>query len=103
MFQIISTLTLEVPSFLEAMYNYTVNRGVILITAIHFMPREPFMSSAEGDASVHTTVTDAWLCHTPCLGVGWPGSVPFVSDRPGAFSWLYMCGGRLACWCLLIG
>ena len=48
------------------------------------------MSSAEGDASVHTAVTDARLCHTPCLGVGWPGLVPFVSDRPGAYGRLLL-------------
>ena len=34
MFKIISTLTLEVPSFLEAMYNYTVNRGVTLSLSV---------------------------------------------------------------------
>ena len=48
------------------------------------------MSSAEGDASVHTAVTDARLCHTPCLGVGRPGSVPFVSDRSGAYGRLLL-------------
>ena len=48
------------------------------------------MSSTEGDASVHTAVTNARLCHTPCLGVERLGSVPFVSDRPGAYGRLLM-------------
>ena len=25
------------------------------------------------------------MCHTHCMGVAQPGSVPFVSDRPGAY------------------
>ena len=58
--------------------------------ALALMPREPFPSSDVGDASVHTGVTDAWLCHTPCLGLGGPGSVPFVSDRPGAYGCLLL-------------
>ena len=54
------------------------------------MPREPFPSSEVGDASVHIGVTDARLCRTPCLGVGQSGSVPFVSDRPGAYGRLLL-------------
>ena len=54
------------------------------------MPWEPFPSSEVGDASVHTGVTDAQLCRTPSLGMGWPGSVPFVSDRPGTYGGLLL-------------
>ena len=54
------------------------------------MPREPVLTSDVGDASVHTGVTDARLCHTPSLGVGRPGSVLFVSDRPGAYGRLLL-------------
>ena len=43
------------------------------------------MSSTEGDVSVHSAVTNERSCHAPCLGVGRLGSVPFVSDRPGAY------------------
>ena len=48
------------------------------------------MSSAEGDGSVHTAVTDTRLCHGPSLGVGRLGLVPFVSDRPGAYGHLLL-------------
>ena len=61
------------------------------------------MSSAEGDASVHTAVTNARLCHTPFLGVARPGSVPFVSDRPGAYGFFFLAVCMRWRWCLLIG
>ena len=85
MCQIISTLTLEVPSFLEAMAGLrgmspnvqlysdahclclSSDRTAAYVHELALMPREPFPSSAVGDASVHTGVTDARLCHTPCL------------------------------------
>ena len=117
MFQIISTLTLEVTSFLKAMAGlwgvspnmqlYSEPWGHVDHSDAHcgclssdwttayvhelaLMPREPFPSSEVGDASVHTGVTDARLGRTPCLGVGRPGSVPFVSDRPGAYDRLFL-------------
>ena len=67
------------------MYNYTVNCGVMSITEMHIVfvclrigrllmcMNWPSClgglstSSDVGDASVHTGVTDARLCHTPCL------------------------------------
>ena len=55
-----------------------------------FMPRESVMSSTEGDASVHSAVTNERSCHAPCLRVGRLGSVPFVSDRPGAYGRLLL-------------
>ena len=48
------------------------------------------MSSTEGDASVNSVVTNERSCQGPCLGVGRPGSVPFVSDRPGAYGRLLL-------------
>ena len=35
------------------------------------------------------------------LGVGRPGSMPFV--RMAVYCWPFMCGGRRDCWCPLIG
>ena len=48
------------------------------------------MSSSAGDATALSTITDEWSCLGPCLGVGRPGSVPFVSDRPGAYGRLLL-------------
>ena len=117
MFQIILTLTLEVPSFLKAMAGlrgvstnvqlysepwghvdhsdaYCVclssDRTAAYVHELALMPREPFPSSEVGDASVHTGVTNSRWCRTHCLGVGWQGSVPFVSDRPGAYGCLLL-------------
>ena len=42
------------------------------------MCRESVMSSTEGDALVHSAVTNERSCHAPCLGVNRLGSVPFV-------------------------
>ena len=67
------------------------------------MPRGDVPISEDGDASVHTEKSGVWMNRAYYLGVGRPGSVPFVSHRPGACCWLCMCGGRLDCWCPLIG
>ena len=48
------------------------------------MSRERLPASEVRDASVHTGESGAWMCHAHCMGVAQPGSVPFVSDRPGA-------------------
>ena len=37
-----------------------------------------------------STMTHERSCVEPCLGVGRPGSVPFVSDRPGAYGRLLL-------------
>ena len=133
MFQIISTLTLEVPSFLKVMaglrgvspnvhlysepwghvdnsYAHCVclssDRTAACVHDLALMHREHLPASEVGNASVHTGVSDARLCHTHCLGVGRPGSVPFVSDRPGAYGRLLLAvyvRWQRACWCLLIG
>ena len=49
------------------------------------MPRERLPVSEAEDASVHTGKVGARMSHTYCMGVGRPGSVPFVSHRPGAY------------------
>ena len=105
-FQIVSMLTLEVPSFLEGLVEIrgvspnvqldcepwghmdhsdgycfcrSSDRTAAYVHDLAFMPRESVMSLTEGDASAHSTVTNERSCHGPCLGVGRPGSVPFVS------------------------
>ena len=42
------------------------------------------------DTSVHTEESGAQMDRAYCLGVGWPGSVPFVSHRPGAYGRLLL-------------
>ena len=69
MFQIVSTMALELPSFLES-----------------------FDPPVTGEASSRSTRTDGHSCLGPGLrgGGGRPGSVPFVSDRPGAYGRLLL-------------
>ena len=58
------------------------------------------------DASDSTGGSGAQMSHISGIGAGRPGSVPFVSHRPGAYGrllWLFMCSGRRACWWNLIG
>ena len=42
------------------------------------------------DASVHTEESGAQMSHAYCMGMGRPGSVPFVSHRPGAYGRLLL-------------
>ena len=42
------------------------------------------------DASVHTEESCARMSHAYCMGVGRPGSVPFVSNRPGTYGCLLL-------------
>ena len=117
MFQILSTLTLEVPSFLKGMATLrgvspnvqlysepwghvdhsdvncaciSLDRTAAYVHDLVVMPRERLPTSEMGDASVHTEESGAWMCHTHCMGVAQPGSVPFVSDRPGAYGRLLL-------------
>ena len=111
MFQIISTLTLEVPTFLKGIAGL---RGVSSNVQLYsepwghvdhsdvncacpssdrtaaYVPREHLPVSEVEDASVHTGESGAWMCHASCMGVGRPGSVPFVSNRPGAYGRLLL-------------
>ena len=111
MFQIISTLTLEVPSFLKGiaalrgvspnvqLYSepwghvdhsdvncacLSSDRTAAYVHDLVLMSRECLPASEVGDASVHTGESGVRMCHAHCMGVAQPGSVPFVSDRPGA-------------------
>ena len=47
------------------------------------------MSELE-DVSVSTGGSGAWISHVSGMGAGWPGSVPFVSHRPGAYGRLLL-------------
>ena len=108
MFQIISTLTLEVPSFLKGtaalrgvspnvqLYSepwgyvnhsdvncacLSSDRTAAYVHDLALMPRERLPVEVE-DASVHTGESGARICHAHCVGVA-VGLVPFVSDKPG--------------------
>ena len=43
-----------------------------------------------GGATARSTGTNERSCVEPCLEMGRPGSVPFVSDRPGAYGRLLL-------------
>ena len=117
MFQIVSTLALERPSFLEALAEIrgvspnvqldcepwghmdysdghcscrSSDRMAAYVHDLAFILQESVMSSSAGDATAPSTMTDERSCLGPFLGVGRPGSVPFVSDRPGAYSRLLL-------------
>ena len=132
MFQIILTLKLEVPTFLKGIAGLrgvspnvqlyiepwghvnhsnvncaclSSDRTAAYVHDLALMPWECFPVSEVEDASVHTGESGARMCHAYCMGVGRPGSVPYVSNRPGSY-------GRLllavyvrwkTCWCPLIG
>ena len=53
------------------------------------MSREVGMPPSDGGggggAMTYSTGTNEWSRLEPCLEMGRPGSVPFVSDRPGAY------------------
>ena len=117
MFQIISTLTLEVPSFLKGIAalrgvspnaqlyseswghvdhsdvncaSLSSDRMAAYVHDLALMPRERLPASEVEDASVHTGESGARMCHAHCMGVGPPGSVSFVSDRSGAYGRLLL-------------
>ena len=117
MFQIISTLTLEVPNFLRRIaglrgvfpnvqlysepwghvdhsdVNCACLSSYLTVAYVHdlvLMPREYLPVSEVEDASVHTEEIGARMSHAYSMGVGRPGSVPFVSNRPGAYGRLLL-------------
>ena len=109
MFQIVSTMALEFPLFLEALeairgvspdvhldcepwghinkyYSYRSSvRTAAYVYELAFTPRESMSPSSAGNASTHSGRADERSCLGPCLGGGRPGSVPFVSHGPGAY------------------
>ena len=117
MFRIISTLALEMPTFLQnieglrgvspnvQLYSepwghvdhsdvncarLSSDRRAAYAHDLALMPWECLPVSEVEDASVHTEENGAWMSHAYCMCVGRPGSVPFVSNRPGAYGRLLL-------------
>ena len=85
MFQIVSALALEVPAFLQ-------NDGdmrTIVVGVVNVSPQiirclcSRFVPRAQGEFTC-TGGSGARMSHVSGIGAGHPGSVPFVSHRPGA-------------------
>ena len=105
MFQIISTLALEVPTFLHNIDECKLwlpifrSDGFLCACELALMHRGCLPVSEVGDASVLTEECDvrmpieesgARMSHTYCMDVGRLGSVPLVSHRPGAYGLLLL-------------
>ena len=116
-FQILSSLVLEVPVFSQFMHELqgespnvqlysepwghvdhsdakcgclSSDRTASYVHGLSLMPRCEVPSWENDDASVHTEESGARMDHVHWLGVGQPGSVPFVSHRPGAYGRLLL-------------
>ena len=117
MFQIVSALVLEVPAFLQNIENL---RGVspdvqlscepwgdvdhsgggceclssdntgAYVHDLSLMPRECIPVSELEDVSVSTGGSGARTSHVSGIGAKRPGSVPFVSHRPGPYGRLLL-------------
>ena len=114
MFQIVSALALEVPVFLQNIENLrgvspdvhlycepwghldhrdgnsdclSSDRTAAYVHDLALMPRECLEWE---DASVHTGESGARMSHASGMGAGRPGSVPFMSQRPGAYGRLLL-------------
>ena len=66
------------------------DRMAAYVHDLALMPRERLPASEVEDASVHTWECGVRMCHAYCMGVGRPGSVPFVSDRPCVYGRLLL-------------
>ena len=115
MFQIISTLALEFPSFLEGLADIrgaspdvqldyepwgqmdhseghcscrSSDRMAAYVHELGLMSKED--GGGGGVAMTYSTGTNEWSGLEPCLEMGRPVSVPFVSDRPGAYGRLLL-------------
>ena len=117
MFQIVSALALEVPAFLQ---NIEGLRGVspdvhlscepwghvnhsggdceclssdrtgAYVHDLALMPQDYLTVPEREDVSFHTGGNGARMSHASDVGLGRPGSVSFVSHRPGAFGRLFL-------------
>ena len=117
MFQILSTLALEVPVFSQFMRELqgespnvqlcsepwghvdhsndncvclSSDRTASYVHGLSLMPQCDVPISENDDASVHTEESGARIDRAYCLGVGRPGSVPFASHMPGAYGRLLL-------------
>ena len=65
--------------------------GAYYVHDLALMPRECLIvPELEEDASVHTGGSGARMSHASGMGAEQPGSVPFVSHRPGAYGRLLL-------------
>ena len=117
MFQIVSTMALELLSFLEALEELrgvspnvhldcepwghmdhedehcccqSSDRTAAYVHDLTIAVRELVDSPVTGEASSCSTRTNGHLCIDPSWRRGRPGLVPFVSDRPGAYDRLLL-------------
>ena len=117
MFQIVSTMALELPSFLADLENLcgispnvhldygpwghmdhedsncgcqSSDRTAAYVHDFSVNGRELVYSPDTGVASSCYTRTNGHLCIEPSWDRGRPGLVPFVSDRPGAYGRLLL-------------
>ena len=66
------------------------DRTAAYVHDLALMPRECLPVSGVEDASVHIEESVARINSTYCMGVGRPGSVPFVPNRPGTYGRLLL-------------
>ena len=66
------------------------DRTASYVHGLSLMPRGGVPIAEDGDASVHTEESGVRMDRAYYLGVGRPGSVPFVSHRPGAYGRLLL-------------
>ena len=117
MFQIVSALALEVPAFLQKIENLwgvspdvhlscepwglvdhsggdweclSSDRTGVYVHGLSLMPKEYLYVSELEDASVPTGGSGVWISHVSGITAGRPGSVPFMSHRPGAYGRLLL-------------
>ena len=119
MFQIMLTMALELPSFLEALedirgvspdvqldyepwghmdhsdghcYCRSSDGTAAYVHELALMSRDLGAPSSDGGrgAVTRSAGTGARSATEPCLVLGRPGSVPFVSDRPGTYGLLLL-------------
>ena len=102
MFQIVSTMALELPVFLEELEDVrgvspnvhlqcqTSDRTAAYVHDLTINGRGFVHSPDTGVASTCYTRSNGHLCIEPSWERGRPGLVPFVSDRPGAYGRLLL-------------
>ena len=66
------------------------DRTAAYVHDLAIMPRECLPVSEVEDASVHNGESGARMSRAYCMGVGRPGSVSFVSHRPGVYGHLLL-------------
>ena len=117
MFQIVSALALEVPTFLQDIaklqgvspnvqlccepWGHVDHSGVdcgclssdstgTYVHGLSLVPREGLPELGLEDFSTSTGEDGAWMSQPSVVGEGRPGSVPFVSHRPGVYGRLLL-------------